>query len=224
MGRRPLGAIVSQMIVAASSLVLSLIALRELGAAGLGTFSLLFGILITANSIQTGWVGDSLTVLDRFDPGIRRALFQSQYAAVALIGTITASLATLVGGVDTSTAILFGIASTAWAVEETMRRLLIARREFWQLVVNDGAFAIGAFGLLAFVRFSGSELTILTMVAALLAGAIVAIGAATVQLPRIELVRGPSAPSRLRELASFASWRAIQVGLRPGSLALVRAA
>ena len=223
MSRRPLGAIASQMIVAGTSLLIALLVLRELGVTGLGTFSLLFGILITVNSVQTGWIGDSLTVLDRFDAGIRRALFQSQAIAVVVIFTVTWALALLVDSVDATTAILFGMASVAWALEETMRRLLITRREFWKLVANDGAFALGAFGLLVTAAARGATLTIDTVVIAVLAGAIVAIGLAVVQLPRVELLRGPIAPSRMRELASFAGWRAIQVGLRPGSQALVRA-
>ncbi len=222
MRARPLGAIVSQIVVAGTSLLLSLIALRQLGTAGLGTFSLLFGILLTASAVQTGWIGDSLTVLDRFDPGIRRSLFQSQYVAIVVVFSVTAWLASLLGGVEASTAVLFGVASAAWGVEETMRRLLLARRQFWTLVVNDLSFSIGAIGLLVVVVATGGAITIATLVAALVAGSTIAIGAAVLQLPRIELVRGPIAASRMRDLSSFAFWRAIQVGLRPGSLAAVR--
>jgi O-antigen ligase/O-antigen/teichoic acid export membrane protein len=223
MARRPLGAIVSQVIVAASSLLLSLIALRTLGAAGLGTFSLLFAILITLNSIQTGWIGDSLTVLDRFDPGIRRALFQSQWAAALLVAGAGFLLAVPIDGVDTASAVLFAVACVAWALEETGRRVLIARREFWSLVVNDVSFAAGALALVAASAALGTGVTLDTMITALIAGAVVAIGVAVVQLPRIELLRGPQAASRLREVASFAGWRSIQVGLRPATLAIVRA-
>ena len=223
LARRPLGAIVSQLIVAGSSLLLSLIALRELGASGLGVFSLLLGVLITVNSVQTGWIGDSLTVLDRFDPGIRRALFQSQWAAVGLIALVTYAIALQIDGVDGTAAALFALASVAWSLEETCRRILIARREFWGLVANDSSFAVGSLGLVAAVIASGNDVTIETMILSLLAGGIVAIGLAVVQLPRIELLRGPVEPSRMRELASFAGWRAVQVGLRPGTMAVVRA-
>jgi len=223
MGRRPVGAILSQLIVAGSSLLLSLIALRELGAAGLGVFSLLLAILITINSVQTGWIGDSLTVLDRFDAGIRRALFQSQWVAVALIAVVGYVLALQIDGIGTTTAALFAAACVAWSVEETLRRILIARREFWSLVANDASFAVGSFTLVGAVAATGSDITIETMVLALISGAVVAIGLAMIQLPRIELLRGPMAPSRLRELASFAGWRAVQVGLRPGTMALLRA-
>ena len=97
---KPLAAVASLAIVAGSSLLLQLVALRQLGTDGLGRFALLFGILITVNSIQSGWLGDSLTVLDRFDPGIRRALMRSQLVIVVLVFTVTTLLALPVGGVS----------------------------------------------------------------------------------------------------------------------------
>lgn len=220
---RPLGAVLSQVIVAGSSLVLQLVALRELGTAGLGAFSLLLGILVTVNSVQTGWLGDSLTVLDRFDPGIRRALLQSQIAVVVLVGSSTTVLATLVDGVDGTTAALFGLASVAWVIEETLRRLLIARREFWRLVANDLSFVVGSFGLVGLVIATDGTVTLETLVLALLAGAVTAVAVGIVQLPGTELLPGVLDRSRMRDVASFAFWRSIQVGLRPGSQAVVRA-
>ena len=219
---KPIAAIVSQGIVAGSSLLLQLIAYFQLGEDGLGRFAVLFGILITVNSIQSGWLGDSLTVLDRFDPGIRRALVRSQLAIVGLVFVSTTILATFIGGIGDTTAVLFGIASVAWVVEETLRRLLIARRDFTNLVINDAAFAIGSFGLVGFVALTGGDFTIETLVLALLAGAVVAIGVGVVQLPSHELSRGLLGPSRMREMASFAVWRAAQIGLRPGSQTIVR--
>lgn len=219
---RPLAAVLSQGIVAGSSLVLQLIALRELGTEGLGAFAVLFGILVTINSVQSGWLGDSLTVLDRFDPGIRRALVRSQLAILVLVFVGSSVLSLPIAGVDATTALLFGLASVAWVFEETLRRLLIARREFWQLVVNDAAFAVGSFGLVGFVIVTGGSFSLETLIVSLLAGATVATGVGVVQLPRVELSRGILGPSRMREVASFAVWRAAQIGLRPGSQALVR--
>ena len=130
--------------------MLSLVALRSLGTAGLGVFSLLLGVLITVNAVQTGWIGDSLTVLDRFDPGIRRALFQSQWIAIGLVFVVTTILAALRSTGSTETPpCSSAVASVAWSVEETFRRILIARRQFWRLVVNDAMFAVGSFGMLA---------------------------------------------------------------------------
>ena len=222
-GTKPLGALVSQGVVAASSLVLSVIALRSLGASGLGAFSLLFGILTTLNAVQSGWIGDSLTVLDRFDPGYRRALFESQVLAVVIVGVVSTVLATYVGGVDNDTALLFGAASVMWILEETLRRIMIARREFWRLAANDGAFAAGSLGLLAVVAATGAAFTLQTLVVSVLAGAVVAFVVGIVQLPAVELSRGILARSRLRDLSSFAVWRAIQIGLRPGTQSLIRA-
>ena len=222
--RKPVGAVVSQVVVALTSMLLSLIVARQMGAVGLGAFGLLFSILITANAVQTGWIGDSLTVLDRFDPGVRAALFRSQGIALVAIACSTAVLGSFVDGVDATTALVFGLACAAWALEETIRRILIARREFWSLVVNDAAFAIGALGVLGLVIVSPTAVTLLTVVSALLGGAIVAIAAGVAQLPRVELLRGPAARPRQREVASFAGWRAVQVALRPGSQAIVRAA
>ena len=219
---KPLAAVTSQGIVAGSSLLLQLVALWKLGDRGLGQFALLFGILITINSIQSGWLGDSLTVLDRFDPGIRRALVRSQLAIVGLVFGASTLLALPVGGVDRTTAVLFGVASAAWAIEETMRRLLIARREFHRLVVNDAAFALGSFGLVGFVLATGGTFELETLVLALLAGAVVAIAVGVMQLPTVELSRGILGRSQMREVASFAVWRAAQVGLRPGSQTIVR--
>ena len=219
---RPLAAIASQAIVAGSSLLLQLVALRQLGVEGLGRFTLLFGILVTVNAIQSGWLGDSLTVLDRFDPGIRRALVRSQFTIVFLVFSVTTLCALPVGGVGPATAVLFGVASTAWAIEETLRRLLIARREFNKLVVNDAAFAAGSFGLVGFVEVTGGRFELQTLILALLAGAVLAIAVGTIQLPSSELSRGLLGPSQMREVASFAVWRAAQIGLRPGSQALVR--
>jgi exopolysaccharide production protein ExoQ len=219
---RPLAAVLSQGIVAGSSLVLQLIALRELGTDGLGAFAVLFGILVTINSVQSGWLGDSLTVLDRFDPGIRRALVRSQLAILVLVFVGASVLSLPIAGVDATTALLFGLASVAWVFEETLRRLLIARREFWKLVVNDAAFAVGSFGLVGFVLLTGGSFSLETLIVSLLAGATVAIGVGVVQLPRVELSRGLLGPTRMREVASFAVWRAAQIGLRPGSQALVR--
>lgn len=220
---KPLAAIVSQGVVAGSSLLLQFIALRRLGEVGLGQYSLLYGILITVNVVQSGWLGDSLTVLDRFEPGIRRALVRSQVAVVALTFVVTGALASLIGDISATTALLFGLASVAWVVEETMRRLLIARREFGSLVVNDLAFAVGSFGLVGVVEATGGSFTIETLVLALLAGAVVATGVGVIQLPAYELSRGLLDTSRMRDLASFGFWRAAQAGLRPGSQTVVSA-
>lgn len=219
----PLGALVSQGIVAGSSLVLQLVVLRELGVRGLGTFSLLFGILVMLNSIQTGWIGDSLTVLNRFEPSIRRALLRSQIGAVVVVAAVATPLAFLATGRSSATAILFGVACIAWIVEETMRRLFIARSEFWKLVAADTMFVIGSFGLLGITAASSRSISMDTLMLALLSGAVLATLFSIVLLPRSEFAAGASANPDMATLSSFAFWRAAQVGLRPAGMAIVRA-
>lgn len=219
----PLGALVSQGIVAGSSLILQLVVLRELGVRGLGTFSLLFGILVMLNSIQTGWIGDSLTVLNRFEPSIRRALLRSQIGAVVVVAAVATPLAFLATGRSTTTAILFGAACIAWIVEETMRRLFIARSEFWKLVAADTMFVIGSFGLLGITEVSSRSISMDTLMLALLSGAVLATLFSVVLLPRSEFDVGAPAIPDMATLSSFAVWRAAQVGLRPAGMAIVRA-
>ena len=210
----------SQGVVAGSSLVLQIVASRELGGDGLGRFSLLLAVLITLNSVQTGWIGDSLTVLDRFDPSLRRGLFTSQAVALAVIGTLCATVAYLVDG--GRTAIAFGIAGMLWALEETGRRLLIARSSFWALLANDLVYAAGAIGYLLLAVLAGVELSLFVLVMAMAAGSLAAILAALTQLPDYELALPQWGPPELDQVARFGFWRAAQVGLRPGSQAAVR--
>ena len=69
---------------------------------------------------------------------------------------------------------------------------------------------------------TGARFELQTLILALLAGAVLAIAVGTIQLPSSELSRGCSARHGCASVASFAVWRAAQIGLRPGSQALVR--
>jgi hypothetical protein len=218
---KPVAAMVSQGIVAASSLLLQVVASRR-GAEGLGRFSLLVGVLITLNSVASGWIGDSLTVLDRFELGIRRALFHYQFLALVIAFAVGFGIGGVVDGVDRGTAIWFGAACALWGLEETGRRLLIARRQFWALVANDASYALGSFGYVFTVVGMGAEITIRHLVIALAVGALTAIVVAAGQLPDKELALPLTVPAKFREVASFAVWRSAQVGLRPGALAVAR--
>lgn len=218
---KPLAAMVSQGVVAGSSLLLQVVASRR-GAEGLGRFSLLVGVLITLNSVASGWIGDSLTVLDRFELGIRRALFHYQALALVIAFGVGFGVGGIVDGVDRGTALWFGAACALWGLEETGRRLLIARRQFWSLVINDASYALGSFGYVFTVIGIGATITVRHLVIALAVGALTAIVVAFGQLPDRELALPLSVPAKWRQVASFAVWRSAQVGLRPGALAAAR--
>lgn len=218
-------AIVSQGVVAASSLVLQYLALRDLGKEGLAVFSILSnGLIVTAAALHTGWVGDSLVVLDRHAPAIRRALFRASGISVVvsfafgLVGALAFGT-----GLDVGSAALFGIALTLWLVEETGRRLMMARHEFVHLVANDVIFGVVSLGVTFAVRVSG-RLTMDWLIGSLALGSVASILAAVVQLPRDELRRPERGPAAMRELAAFSTWRSGQLTMRPLGMLLTRVA
>jgi O-antigen/teichoic acid export membrane protein/O-antigen ligase len=219
---RPAAAIVSQGIVAGSSVVLQLVVARSQGDEQLGQLALLLGVLITLNAVQSGWVGDSLTVLDRHEPRLRTALQRSLLVALVVVGVVAFGVAQFVDGLTTRTGVIFAVVMVLWALEETGRRILIARREFWPLALNDTAYAVGALGWLFGWVLAGRDASVDLVLVSMGVGAITAIVAAVVQLPREELRPSRGSESAMREVASFAFWRSLQVGLRPAALAITR--
>src|SRR4051812_3779671 len=87
LGGHAAGAIVDQAVVAVTSLVLMILVRHQLGSAALGYYAILINALALITALQTAWVGDSLTVLDRFDRRLRQGLVASlvMFSAVALI-------------------------------------------------------------------------------------------------------------------------------------------
>ena len=140
-------AIASQGVVAASSLALQMLALSRLGNQGLAIFALLVpGIMVTATALHTGWIGDPLVLLDRHDPPIRRALVRASAISVFASYAFGFVGALIFTDVSVKTAAIFGAAQVVWLIEETGRRLLMARLEFVKLLVNDIAYAVVAVG------------------------------------------------------------------------------
>ncbi|NLA37718.1 MAG: hypothetical protein GX868_18800, partial [Actinobacteria bacterium] len=123
--------------------------------------------------------------------------------------------------VDVLSGVLFGAALVLWLLEETGRRLLMARLEFVKLAVNDAIYGVVALGLAAGVTL-GAELTMRWILFAMAAGSAASLLAAVVQLPREELAmptRGPAAWSTLREVSL---WRSGQLMMRPFGMLIVR--
>src|SRR4051794_32403811 len=60
---RAIGALGAQVMLALGGFVLQVVATRELGKTGLGTFALLYGAIVMATALSTGLLGDSLIVL-----------------------------------------------------------------------------------------------------------------------------------------------------------------
>lgn len=216
-----LGAVGAQVMLAASTLLLQVLAARTLGAEGLGTFALLFGLIVMATAASTGLVGDSLTVLDRRDPEIRSAL---AWLALATIGLACATLLVVAladGWLPVGQAVALAVATAAFMVADLCRRLLMAVQRFWVLVAVDAA------GMIATVlTLAGCWLVAEPTVGHLLVGLAVGQGTAATlawrYLPGEERERVRLRPGRWRAVVGFGAWRAVQQFVRPTTLNAAR--
>src|SRR3954462_6478875 len=119
--RRATGAVVGQVTQAAAGLVLSVPAARYLGAAGLATFSLIYGAIVLVTAVSSGMVGDSLTVLDRHEPRVRAGLHVWAVLVSGAAGVLGALVAAGTGLVGPAGAVVLGLAVTAFVLEDTLR-------------------------------------------------------------------------------------------------------
>ena len=215
-------AIASQGVVAASSLALQMLALSRLGNQGLAIFALLVpGIMVTATALHTGWIGDPLVLLDRHDPSIRRALVRASAISVFASYAFGFVGALIFTDVSVKTAAIFGAAQVVWLIEETGRRLLMARLEFVKLLVNDIAYAVVAVGAII-ALMTMSTLTMDWVLIAMLSGSIASAVTAVIQLPREELRLPSPGPAAWRTLFDVSVWRSGQLMMRPFGMLLVR--
>lgn len=220
--RRPAsGAVTGQVTQALAGLVLQVAAARFLGAAGLATFSLVFGLIVLVTAVASGMVGDSLTVLDRADPGIRAGLHVWALAVAGGTGLTGGLLALLTGLLPGWAAVVLGLAVTAFVLEDLLRRLLMATGRYWSLPAVDLTSLLVALGALVLCALGGA-LTLASFFVALLAGQTAAGIVAWAQLPSAERPHGPWAAPDLRAVASFGVWRAAAQAIRPGLLSGLR--
>lgn len=219
--RSALGAFASQGLNALSSLVIQVIGARTLGVEGFGHFILIYSILIALTALYTGWVGDSLVVLDRADPRVRAGIAASICAWTLAAAATGITCGLLIG---TTWIITLEIAALliVWLLEETGRRIYTARRRYWGLTANDLLYNAVALCGIALVEDGGANLTLETLLLCMIAGSTVAGLASALSLPRAE-TRLPR-PSResFREIAAFGAWRSFNVGIRPLGLFLAR--
>ena len=134
---RAAGAVAGQVGQAAAGLVLQVAAARSLGAAGLAAFSLVYGALVLVTAVASGMVGDSLTVLDRHDPRVRAGLHVWELLLAGGAGAAGAVLAGATGLLPPAGAVVLGLAVTAFVLEDTLRRVLMAAGRYWSLPAVD---------------------------------------------------------------------------------------
>ncbi len=218
-GGNGIAAIAAQGSQAAGSLLLQVVAARTLGMGGLGEFGLLYGILVLATAISSGFVGDSLTVLNRQLVPIRSAL-QNWLVLVAVVGAVLCSVGVwMTGFVGKQDALGFGAATCVFIVEDAIRRLLMAGLRFWRVVAVDvsSLFVMGAVLLLV------PSMTLAWLFLALAAGQAFAFVVGVVMLPPEDRwLAAPPLPADHRAVFDYGAIRALQQAVRPSLLALTR--
>jgi len=219
--RRATGAVLGQGTQALAGLVLQVAAVRTLGPGGLAAFALVYGALVLATAVCSGLVGDSLTVLDRTDAGVRAGL-HVWTMLVSTVAALAGVIAALVSGmVPLWAGLLLGLAAAAFIIEDTLRRLLMASGRFWSLPAVDLTSLLLSLGTLLLAGAAGA-LTLSSFVIALVVGQSGAALVAFWRLAPAERPRGPWRRPALRAVASFGAWRAAAQTIRPTSLTLLR--
>ncbi|WP_242885792.1 hypothetical protein [Actinomadura litoris] len=216
------GAVTVQFVTAGGSLVVQALCARTVGPSGYGAYALFVSVLVMITAVQTSWVGDSLTVFDRFDPRVRGALLLSVLATVGAGAAVGAGVTAAMGLAGVAGIGLFGLLVALWLLNETGRRIFTARMEFWRLALNDSSYLVVTIGTLAAALALGAAATLELMLAAMCAGCLVSITLARLRLPSPEYALAPLRGTAFREIAGFAVWRSVQAGLRPGALLLAR--
>ncbi|MFC5181905.1 MATE family efflux transporter [Actinomadura harenae] len=216
------GAVAVQFVTAGGSLVVQSLAARTLGASGYGAYALFFAVLVMITSVQTSFVGDTLTVYDRFDPKVRGALIWSVAGTVtagALVGAVVSVAMGLAGAAGTA---LFALLVALWLLNETGRRIFTARMEFWRLTLNDASYLVVTLAALGAAVGAGADGSVELLLAAMCVGCVASIALARFRLPGEEYAGAPLRGTALREILGFAWWRSVQAGVRPGALLLAR--
>ncbi|WP_346621725.1 hypothetical protein [Blastococcus montanus] len=218
---RVAGAVAAQATQALGGLVLQVAAARSLGASGLAGFALVYGAIVLVTAVSSGLVGDSLTVLDRQERGVRAALHVWAAALAGAMGLAGAAVCALSGLTRPGEAVLIGLAAAAFMVEDLLRRLLMAAGRFWALPAVDLVALAGALAVLVLAATRGG-LVLGDFVLALLAGQLLAAGVAWWRLPALERPAGPWRRPALRAVWAFGVYRAAAQVIRPALLTLLR--
>lgn len=202
--------------------MLQLLAARTLGLESFGVFALLMGAIVVATGLMTGFVGDSLTILDRQDPRIRGAL--QIWAALLTTATFGVGIGVgmTAGTLSLPGAILFGTTMASWVAQDTVRRLLMASMRFWSVVAVDTVHALSAVCVLAVTWSVRHHLQLSDFMLALLVGQVVSATFGLMRVPRSERAAGNWQGAALRTVAAFGAWRGIQQGIRPTTLTVAR--
>jgi O-antigen/teichoic acid export membrane protein len=213
-----IAAIVAQGTLSAGGFAIQVVAARSLGVAGLGEFGLLYGTLIWATGIVSGFVGDSLIVLDRHERAIRAALQNWLVVISGLCAAACFLLPWATGFVDCRAALAFGGATFFFLIEGALRILLGAALMFWRMAAMDTASLIA---MVLFLIFA-PRVTLAWLFLALMVGQLSAIVVGICILPARERWLARPLPADHRAVAAYGLWRGLHQAVQPSLLALMR--
>lgn len=217
-----LGGVGAQASQALASFTLQILAVRLLGLEALGLFGALYALIVLATAISSGFVGDSLTVLDRSAVAVRAGLQRWWFGLAFGLGSVAGAVVLLSGWVSTLTAVMFALAAAMFLLEDALRRLLMAHLRFWSIVVVDLAGLAAALGVIMALGWLGEGVQLWHLFAALAAGQAFAGLIAVPLLPRAERHLAPWRPANVRAVWAYGLWRALQQAVRPGLQASIR--
>ncbi|MFF2371799.1 hypothetical protein [Agromyces sp. NPDC058110] len=215
------GAVASQGMQALASFTIQVLVARTLGLDGLGAFAVVYGTMQIVSAVTGGFVGDAYAVLDRRNPRVRSALEQFGVLIPFVLAAATAGAFALTGLIDGPETIALAFATFLFAVEEVVRRMLMASLTFWRVVTVDAAaFAVSMGVVLGIWLWSTPSLA--GFIAAVAAGQLVGAVVGLALLPASErgvvgIMRGGH-----REVLRYGVWRAAQQVLRPAMLTVIR--
>jgi O-antigen/teichoic acid export membrane protein len=226
------GAVSAQFSQAFGSFLLQILAARLLGKEGLAVFAVLFGLIVVGTAIVSGFVGDSLTVLDRMNVAVRAGL---QWWLIVLSTALGVLAGVGLGGshyLSWPQAVAFGLAGAAFVAEDSIRRLLMASLRFWSIVIVDLVGLVGSVGLVAAVHWSGGDVSLTHFLTGLLLGQVAAIVVGAILLPAEDrwwarrasshAASGDGARGGRAQVFEYGKWRALQVSVRPTMLSVMR--
>ncbi|WP_061294916.1 hypothetical protein [Herbidospora cretacea] len=218
------GSVTSQAVTAGGSVVLQLIAVRFLGPEAFGAYAIMMAVLVAVTTVYSSWVGDSLNVLDRFNPRIRAALCASILGLTAAGTLVGVAFALLLDLADAAGVAAFALLTVLWLPQESARRLLNARLEFGRLVLNDLVYVGTTLAILAGLWAGGTPFTLTWILGAMCAGQVLSLALTLLLLPSAEYRLPWPRLAGLREVTAFAAWRSAQASLRPVALLVMRVA
>ncbi|MER2138431.1 MAG: hypothetical protein ABS909_11315, partial [Arthrobacter sp.] len=208
------GAVGAQASQALGSFLILAVAARSLDLGSLGLLSLLYGLLVLSAATTSGFVGDSLTVLNRQSNALRAGLQAWLFLLSAGCAVAVPLAVWALGLVDPMQAFLLGLAIAAYLVEDVLRRLHMACLLFQRIVLMDLTVIAAALLLLLLVG-QQTELTVTSFLAAIAVGQAAGAVAGVVALPAAERVLVSLRGAQWRTVAAYGGWRAAQQALRP---------